>query len=140
LSGGRVRMADTLLRSVGGRTVLLHVPAPAIPGDLGEQLGLATPLFQDVELCPAVLRKVRAKIATAATEHPAEYELLVSASAVEKAVGSLAYDSADVLFASACGVIVDGDLREITSVTTAEAFGEAYLYRVGLRAAAADLV
>ena len=140
MSGGRVRMADTLLRSVGGRTVLLHVPAPAIPGDIGEQLGLATPLFQDVQLGPAVLRKVRPKIATAATERPAEYELLVSASAVEKAVGSLAYDSADVLFASACGVIVDGALLEITSVTTAEAFGEAYLYRVGLRGTAADLV
>jgi hypothetical protein len=37
------RMTDTLMRGVGGRSVLLHLPAPAIPGDLGEQLGLATP-------------------------------------------------------------------------------------------------
>jgi hypothetical protein len=136
----QVRMADALLRSLGGRTVLFHIPTPAIPGDLGEQLGLATPLFQDVALTPVVLRRVRPKIATAATERVAEYELLVSASAVEKVVGSLAFQSAEVLFGQACGVIVDGELREITSVTSVEGFGAVYLYRLGLRGRAADLV
>ncbi len=38
---GQVRMADALLRSVGGRTVLLHIPAAAVQGDEGEQVGLA---------------------------------------------------------------------------------------------------
>jgi hypothetical protein len=137
---GPVRMANALLRSLGGRTVLLHIPGQAIPGDLGEQLGLAAPLFQDAELGPATLRKIRPKIATAATERAAEYELLVSASAVAKIVGSLAYESADVLFAQACGVIVDGELREITSVTSVEGFGAVCLYRLGLRGSAADLV
>jgi len=140
MSAAQVRMADALLRSLGGRTVLLHIPAPAIPGDLGEQIGLATPLFQDVQLRPVVLRKIRAKIATAETERPAEYELLVSASAVKRAVGSLAYMSADVLFGLACGVLVDGELMEITSATSVEGFGSVYLYRLGLRASAADLV
>jgi hypothetical protein len=133
-------MADALLRSLGGRTVLLHIPAAAIPGDLGEQIGLAVPLFQDVPIGPAVLRKVRPKIATAETERPAEFELLVSASAVAKIVGSLEYRSANVLFASACGVMIDGELLEITSVTSAEGFGSVYLYRLGLRASAADLI
>jgi len=140
MSAARVRMADALLRSLSGRTVLLHIPAPAIPGDIGEQIGLAVPLFQDVPIGPAVLRKVRAKIATAETERPAEFELLVSASAVAKIVGSLEYQSADLLFASACGVVVDGELLEVTSVTSAEGFGSVYLYRLGLRASAADLV
>jgi len=140
MSAARVRMADALLRSLGGRTVLLHIPAPAIPGDIGEQIGLTAPLFQDVPIGPAVLRKVRAKIATAETERPAEFELLVSASAVAKIVGSLEYQSADLLFASACGVVVDGELLEVTSVTSAEGFGSVYLYRLGLRASAADLV
>ena len=140
MSAAQVRMADALLRSLGGRTVLLHIPAPAIPGDIGEQIGLATPLFQDVELRPVVLRKIRAKIATAETERPAEYELLVSASAVERVVGSLAYTSADVLFGLACGVLVDGEQMEITSATSVEGFGSVYLYRLGLRASAADLV
>ena len=137
---GPMRVADSLLRSVGGRTVLLHVPAPAVQGDLGEQLGLAAPLFQDVALGPVVFRKLKPKVATAQTERAAQYELLVSASAVVQAVGSLAFGAASVLFASAAGVLVDGALFEITSATSSEAFGEVYLYRLGLNGPAARLV
>jgi hypothetical protein len=133
-------MTDALLRSLGGRTVLLHIPAQAIPGDIGEQLGLAAPLFQDVPVGPAVLRKIRSRIAAFSREKPAECELLLSASAVAKIVGSLEYESADVLFAQACGVLIDGELMQITSATSAEGFGSVYLYRLGLRASAADLV
>jgi hypothetical protein len=140
MSGAQMRMTDALLRSVGGRTVLLHIPAPAVPGDVGEQVGLAAPLFQDVPIGPAVFRKVRAKIATGEAGKPAQYELLVSASAIAKVVGSLDYNSAPVLFALACGVLIDGKVLGITSVTSAEAFGAVYLYRLGLRAAAVDLV
>jgi len=140
MSGAQSRIADTLLRSVGGRTVLLHVPSPAVPGDTGEQVGLALPLFQDVPIGPAVFRKVKPRTAAGQTERPPQYELLVSASAVAALVGSLAYRSADVLFAQACGVLVDGALLAITSVASAEAFGAVYLYRLGLRAAVADLV
>jgi hypothetical protein len=135
-----VRMSDSLLRNLGGRTVLLHIPAPAIEGDIGEQLGLAAPDFQNVELTPASLRRVRAKIAVGTNEQVAQYELLVSASAVEKAVGTLAYDSAAILFAQAAGVVVDGELFEIASFAAAEAFGVTYLYRLALSGAAKDLV
>ena len=47
----------------GGRAVLLRMPAPATAGDVTEQLGLAMPEFQDVELAPVVFRKAR--VATA---------------------------------------------------------------------------
>ena len=57
-----------------------------------------------------------------------------------QAVGSLASGAAGVLFASAAGVLVDGALFEITSVTSSEAFGEVYLYRLGLKAPAAALI
>ncbi len=137
---GPMRVADSLLRSVGGRTVLLHVPAPAVQGDLGEQLGLAVPLFQDVALGPVVFRKLKPKVATAQIERSAQYELLISASAVVQAVGSLAFGAASALFASAAGVLVDGALFEITSATSSEAFGEVYLYRLGLSGPAAGLV
>ncbi len=140
MRGAQTRMTDALLRSLGGRTVLLHIPAQAIPGDIGEQLGLAAPLFQDVPVGPAVLRKIRSRIAAFSREKPAECELLLSASAVAKIVGSLEYESADVLFAQACGVLIDGELMQITSATSAEGFGSVYLYRLGLRASAADLV
>ncbi len=53
------RAADVLLQCAGGRSVLLRMPAPATAGDIGEQLGLAVPSFQDVELSPVVFRRTR---------------------------------------------------------------------------------
>ena len=47
----------------------------------------------------------------------AKTELLVSASAVNGIVGSLGYSAADVLFATAYGVLVDDVLLEVVSVT-----------------------
>ena len=127
---GRVRLAESLLRAVGGRTVLLHIPSPAIEGDLGEQVGLGVPVFQDVELGPVVFRRVL--VGTGDRTAAATSELLVSAAAVERLVGSLAFESAAALFANAAGVLVDGSLLRVVSVTSAQRFGEVYLYRVGL--------
>ncbi len=120
---GAGRMADALLRGVGGRTVLLRVPAPAVAGDDGEQVGIAIPEFRDLPLGPVVFRRVGKR-----------EELLVSASAVERLVGSLEFGSAGVLFGTAAGVLMDGLLYLVTSVASAEAFGSVYLYRVGVRA------
>ena len=136
----QIRMADALLRSVGGRTVLLHIPAPAVPGDLREQIGLATPGFQDLELGPVIFRRVRARVGTGEKARTASFELLVSASAVMTLVGSLDFASASVLFGQASGVLVDGRLMEITSATSAEAFGTVYLYRLGLQGPASEVV
>jgi len=139
MSAAQARVADAMLRSLGGRTVLLHIPAPAVAGDLGEQVGLATPLFQDLSIGPAVFRKIRPWVAIHAKERAADSELLLSATAVTQVVGSSGYRSADVLFANASAVVVDGAMLEIMSVASVEAFGSVYLYRLGLRAAAADL-
>jgi hypothetical protein len=87
-----------------------------------------------------VFRKVRPRLGTAENARTAACELLVSAACVERLVGALACDSADVLFASAAGVLVDGDVLEIEAVTEAEAFGAVYLYRLVLKAPAKQLV
>jgi hypothetical protein len=134
----QTRMADALLRTLGGRTVLLRMPAPAVQGDVGEQVGLAEPQFQDVALGPVAFRRVR--VGTGDTTEPAASELLVSASAVAGIVGSLAFDSAAILFANAAGIVVDGALLRIVSLRSAEAFGSAYLYRLGVRGAATSAV
>ncbi|WP_263382776.1 hypothetical protein [Granulicella arctica] len=123
--------ADTLLRTAGGRSVLLRTPSPGTPGDATEQLGLITPSFQDVELSPVVLRKAQA--ATAAGKAP-RWELLVSASAVHAVVGTFAFNSASVIFATAFGVLVDDTLMEIEAATSSSAFGSPYVYRLVLRA------
>jgi hypothetical protein len=117
-----VRAADALLRANGGRAVLLRLPAPAAANNDGEQLGLATPLFQDVELAPTAFRTA-AKTST----------LLVSGSAVKAIVGSLKFNSAEVLFETATGVVIDSVLYTILSSTAATADGKTYVYSLELR-------
>lgn len=136
-TGAAARAGDVLLRAVGGRSVLLRMPAPAVPADVTEQLGIAVPLFQDLPLAPVVYRKARA---TVAIGKRAKWELLVSATAVRKIVTSLAYASAGVLFATAFGVLSDDELLEIGSATEEQAFGQPYLYRLVLLAPSAQMV
>lgn len=124
------RVADVLLRGCGGRTVLLRVPAPGVAGNSAEQLGLAVPGFQDVELGPVVFRRTRVN---AAEGKAMQREVLVSASAVEVLTGSLSFSSASVLFATAFGVLVDEALLTIVSATEMEAGGVVCGYRLLLR-------
>jgi hypothetical protein len=131
------RAADILLRAMGGRAVMLRMPAPAVPADLTGQLGIATPAFQDLPLTPVVHRKARA---TVAEGKAAKWELLVSATAIESLVGSLAYASAGVLFANAYGVLCDDELFEIISATPEQAFNQPYIYRLILRTPQAQIV
>jgi hypothetical protein len=124
------RSADVLLRGVGGQAVMLRMPAPANVGDVTEQLGLAVPEFQDVELAPVALERGNGKTRT----------MLVSANAVSGLVGSMGYSAADVLFADAFGVLVDGVLMEVESVTETELGGAPAIYRVALREPVALLI
>lgn len=103
--------------------MLLRMPAPAVAGNAGEQLGLATPLFQDVPLAPVVLRDAEST-----------KTLLVSGSAVKAIVGTLQFNSADVLFETAFGVVMDGVLYTILSNTAATSDGATYVYSLELRA------
>ena len=127
-TGIAARAADTLLRGTGGRSVMLRMPAPAAAGDINEQLGLAVPQFQDVELAPVILRPLR----NAAGSKSAT-QLLVSASAVETLLGSLGFGVAEEMFAAAFGVLIDGVLLAIESVTAMQSDGSIYLYRLTLR-------
>jgi hypothetical protein len=141
-SEAAVRAADVLLRCAGGRSVLLRMPANASAGHTTEQLGLAVPEFQDVELAPVVFRKGRqaASALTVAVDKATRWELMVSATAVQKLVGSLGYSAASVLFATAFGVLIDGVLMEVISATESEVFGAPYVYRLVLRAPVALVV
>jgi len=136
-TGVAARIADVMLHAVGGQTVMLRMPAPAVAADVTEQLGIATPAFQDLPLAPVAYRKARA---TVSDGKAAKWELLVSATVVARLVGSLAYDSASVLFADAYGVLSGDDLLEIESATAEQAFGRPYLYRLVLRASLAQMI
>lgn len=136
-SGAAVHAADTLLRGVGGRAVMLRIPATASAGDITEQLGLAVPEFQDIELAPVIFRSVRAVVAEG---KPAKWELLVSAAAVETLVGSMGYGAAESLFGAAFGILIDGVLMTVESTTAMVTAGAAFLYRLVLRAPIAQIV
>jgi hypothetical protein len=127
------RALDTLLRNARPRTVMLRIPAPAIAGDNAEQLGLAVPQFQDVELAPAVFRTASAK---AVKDGSAQRELLLSATTVEALTGSGNFASANTLFATAFGIVVDDTLLTILSAEEIEAGGSICGYRLSLREAA----
>jgi hypothetical protein len=118
-----VRAADALLRGNGGRAVLLRLPAPAVAGSAAEELGLAAPQFQDVELAPVLFRKAESTTT-----------LLVSASVVRSIVGSLKFNSAEVLFETAAGVVIDGVLYTIVDSVASVFDGEPYSYCLTLRA------
>jgi len=124
------RAFDTLLRNAAARSVMLRIPAPAIAGDVAEQLGIATPQFQDVEIAPVVFRNTAAETTSG---NAAQRELLVSATAVEALTGSQNFNSARELFNSAFGVLIDDALLTIVSATELEAGGQVCGYRLGLQ-------
>ncbi len=116
-----MRCADAVMRAAGGVSVLLRIAAPAVSGDDAEQLGLATPEFQDMPLGPATFR-----------QSGSVAKLLVSGSTVQVLVGSLGYDSADVLFETAVGVLIGDLLYKITNSIALQAMGTVYSYALTL--------
>lgn len=117
-----MRSADALLRANGGRSVWLRMPAPAVAGSDAEELGLTTPLFQDAELSPVLFRKSESTTT-----------LLVSASVVQALVGSLKFNSAEVLFETAAGVVIDCVLYTIVASVASGWDGQPYSYCLTLR-------
>jgi len=79
-----------------------------------------------------VMRKLRPSTQNA---NAANWELLVSASSVARQVNTFNLPSAQALFAMALAVNVAGQDYLIDSISTNEAFGQVYLYRMMLREA-----
>jgi hypothetical protein len=125
-------MADALLRAGGGIVVsLLVAPATGDGSDAG-QIGVDAPNFQQLPLSPALFRKIRVAVQEGQL---AQYELLISASAVQQQVSALQLTSADALFDTAAGVVVNDAQFLIESRSVSETFGQVYLYRLLLREA-----
>ena len=55
---GLSRLADALLKALGGETVSLLLPATAMANDAGGQLGLVDPGVQEIVISPAILREM----------------------------------------------------------------------------------
>lgn len=133
-SAASQRAADALLRSLGGGQVALQLPV-AGTGD-GSQLGVTAASFQSCVLSPAVLRRVRGGMEAGGQTR---WELLLSASAVQERVSELQLASADALFAMASSLRIEDKSFLMEAVSTSEAFGQVYLFRVLMKEAQAQV-
>jgi hypothetical protein len=127
--GAPQMLADALLRSVAGTSALLRVTSPATDTNMSE-LGIVPTTFADVVVSPVVMRKLRP---TWQEGGQSKWELLVSATGIERQVSALDLVSAQALFAMTLTVTVSGQDYLIESIASNEAFGQIYLYRLLLR-------
>lgn len=124
-------LADALLRSVAGSQALLRVTGTNV--DSGQQeLGLVATTFYDVVISPVVMRKLRPSWQS---DGEPKWEMLASATSVAQQVETLNLSSAQALFAMTLAVTVAGQDYLIESISSNEAFGQVYLYRLLLREA-----
>jgi hypothetical protein len=124
-------LADALLRSVAGTTALLRVTGTNTDTSQSE-VGLVATTFFEVVLSPVVMRTLRPSWKEGGES---KWELLVSATGVERQVNELDLPSAQSLFAMTLAVTVAGQDYLIESIAANEAFGQVYLYRLLLREA-----
>ena len=124
-------LADALLRRLTGTTAALRVTPTSAGGTMSE-VGLVATTFSEVNLSPAVLRKMRP---VWEQDGASKWELLVSATSVEQQVNALELVSAQALFAMTLTITVAGQDYLIESIASNEAFGQVYLYRLLLREA-----
>ena len=124
-------LADALLRSVAGTTALLRVTGTTTDTNMSE-VGLVATAFAEVAISPVVMRKLRPNWQEGGES---KWELLVSATGVERQISALDLPSAQSLFSMTLAVTVAGQDYLIESVASNEAFGQVYLYRLLLREA-----
>lgn len=124
-------LADALLRSVSGTSALLRVTG-AMTDTTSSELGLVATTFVEVPISPVVMRKLRPYLYEG--DEP-KWELLASASSVQRQVDTLDLASAQSLFTMTVAVTVGGQGYLIESVASNEAFGQVYMYRLVLREA-----
>jgi hypothetical protein len=130
-TGAPQMLADALLRSVAGTTALLRVTGTNAETNMSE-LGLVATTFSEVAISPVVMRKLRP---TWQEGQEPKWEMLVSATGVQQQISALDMASAEALFSMTLAVSVAGQDYLITSVSSSEAFGQVYLYRLLLREA-----
>ena len=113
--------AAAALLGVNGVTVKLRVATLAATNDNSEQLGLATPGFEDLALGRGAFRRVdNSRV------------LLLGARAVAEALGANGAANAEAMFAGAAGVVVGEVLYRIEACQAMWAGDGVYAYALTL--------
>lgn len=120
------RAADAVLRTLGGTQVILLFPAAAMPEDPVAGLGLVDPGVVQAPISPVIVRE----LPTDNNGPRRRIELLAGCSALAEQVSQRGVASADVLFATALGLVYDGEVFHIEGYFVERLEGMAYLYRV----------
>jgi hypothetical protein len=118
------RMAETMLRSMGGGSVQLQVPGAAAPSS-GAELGLAPRPLQAIEFSP-----VTARALTSEANGLRHFELVFAAAQVNAEAQRNGLYSGIALIEAATAIVVQGSTMTIEKIST-DSLGETpYLYRV----------
>jgi len=120
-----MRAADALLQALGPSEVILVLPVPMEQANA--DLGLASPLVEQLLLSPAVVRKIGS-----ATAAGTQVEVMLPASIVNALAESRNFDPPNTLFDAALGVLHGGKLLRIEGVAWDSFAGRPYLYRIML--------
>jgi hypothetical protein len=131
MAAGPQLLADALLRTVAGTSASLRVTGTTTDTNQSE-MGLVATTFAGIVLSPVVMRRLRS---TMVKSGRANWELLVSATSVQKQINAFDLSSAQSLFAMTLAVTIAGQDYLIESIASNEAFGQVYLYRLLLREA-----
>ena len=124
-SQGISRVADALLRSLGGVEVTFLFPQSVGGGSLSE-LGAAGQTAVQVMFSPAVVKSLPPQNG----ETKVRLEVTVAVSAVNPVLDSMQVDTGKDLFEASLGLLYEGRLLRVRSVVT-EYFAEAaYLFHV----------
>lgn len=109
------RTTNSLLRAFGSPAVALRFPGLPSSSDINAtQLGLAASPTEDLPITPAVIRpKGQAPSANAQ-----QYELLLSATAIDELRHQRGFASDAALFNAALGAVINNVLLRITSFST----------------------
>ena len=124
-------LADALLRSLTGASAEFRMTGSTTDTNMSE-LGLTATSFVNAVISPVALRKL--KPGWRKDDAP-QWELLVSATSVNAQANALDLSTAAEFFKMTLLVTVGGQAYLIESVTSNEAFGKVYLYRLLLREA-----
>ena len=120
-----MRAADALLQALGPSEVILVLPVPMEQAN--SDLGLASPLVEQLLLSPAVVRKIGGATATGT-----QMEVMLPASIVNALAESRNFDPPNALFDAALGMLHEGKLLRIEGVAWDSFADRPYLYRIML--------
>jgi hypothetical protein len=123
-SQAMARVTEAMLRALGGSAITVRLPQNVAQENA--DLGLASPVTEDVVLTPAVGRAVPA----ARGEVGLRVELIISAASVAEQAASRNFDSPDALLDNAIGIVHNDKLLRVRSVDIHAFADDPAFYRI----------